>query len=108
MDRYSEIAKIAYELYIQRQGAPGDPQTDWLVAEKIFAERQTLENHETTAPQNEEAAASAVTVKRTRVRVKSNGSSQPESVPAGLNSTKRTIEKIVTENTPRKKRSSTK
>jgi len=89
MDRYSEIAKIAYELYLQRGGAPGDPQTDWLVAEKIFAERQSLETPEPA--------------KRTRVRVKSNGSSQRKTTSSASRSTKRTPEKIATEKAPLKK-----
>jgi len=34
-----EIAKIAYELYLQRGGQPGDPVNDWLTAERIYIER---------------------------------------------------------------------
>ena len=39
MNQQNEIAKIAYELYLMRNGAPGDPVADWLMAERIFAER---------------------------------------------------------------------
>jgi Protein of unknown function (DUF2934) len=108
MDRNSEIAKIAYELYIRRQGAPGDPQSDWLVAERIFAEREGLENQETPTTQNLETAASAGTVKRPRVRAKSNGSSKSEIASNERSSVKSKIDKIVTETTPRKKRTTNK
>src|SRR5262245_18327705 len=40
MEQQNEIAKIAYEIYLMRNGAPGDPISDWLTAERIFAERQ--------------------------------------------------------------------
>ena len=104
MDRYSEIAKIAYELYMRRQGAPGDPQTDWFVAEGIFAERQAQENQEVPTTQKEKSAAPADSIKRTRARAKSNGSSQPQTVSNERSSAKRALEKIAKENTPRKKR----
>ena len=39
MDHQTEIAKIAYELYLSRGGAPGDPVLDWLVAEQIYADK---------------------------------------------------------------------
>jgi len=108
MDRYSEIAKIAYELYIRRQGEPGDPQTDWFVAERIFGERETAENQESSATRNTEKTAAAGSVKRTRVRAKSNGSSQPETVSSARSSVKQRVEKTGTQKTPRNKRSSSK
>lgn len=103
MDRYSEIAKIAYELYIRRQGAPGDSQADWYIAEGIFAERQSLETPESPASQNVEAAPPAATVKRARVRAKSNGSSPAVANESSL--TKSKVAKNATEKTPLKKRS---
>lgn len=36
----TEIAKIAYELYLKRGGVAGDPVTDWMMAERIYAERR--------------------------------------------------------------------
>jgi hypothetical protein len=39
MQNQNEIAKIAYELYLMRGGAPGDPVADWITAERIYAER---------------------------------------------------------------------
>jgi len=98
MDRYSEIAKIAYELYISRQGAPGDSQADWFVAERIFAEREILENPESPVQQGVEVSAPSATVKRARARAKSNGAAQPEA-----RSTKSKAAKSATEKAPRKK-----
>lgn len=49
MDNNQEIAKIAYELYLLRGGEPGDPVSDWVTAERIYAERngeQTVESFE--------------------------------------------------------------
>ena len=40
MNTDQEIARIAYELYLKRGGAPGDPVTDWTTAERIYAERR--------------------------------------------------------------------
>ena len=39
MDQQQEISKIAYKLYLERQGEPGDPLQDWLMAEKIYEEQ---------------------------------------------------------------------
>jgi hypothetical protein len=41
MDQQREIEQIAYELYLERGGRPGDPVADWLTAERIYIERQT-------------------------------------------------------------------
>ena len=41
MDQQREIEQIAYELYLQRGGKPGDPVADWFLAERIYVERQT-------------------------------------------------------------------
>ena len=35
-----EIRRRAYEIYLQRNGAPGDPHMDWLVAEREVRLRQ--------------------------------------------------------------------
>ena len=35
-----EIRRRAYEIYLQRNGAPGDPHMDWLVAEREVRSRQ--------------------------------------------------------------------
>ena len=107
MNRNSEIAKIAYELYIRRQGAPGDSQTDWFIAERIFAERHSFENLESPFLENGEAAPPAVAVKRARVRAKSNGSSQPATA-SDKSLTKPKVDNSATEKAPRKKRSTTK
>ena len=40
MDQQREIEQIAYELYLQRGGTPGDPVADWFLAERIYVERQ--------------------------------------------------------------------
>ncbi len=34
-DFYRKVQEKAYELYLQRNGAPGSPEEDWLQAEKI-------------------------------------------------------------------------
>jgi hypothetical protein len=35
----ADIAKRAYEIYLSRQGAPGDPMSDWLQAEAELRSR---------------------------------------------------------------------
>ncbi|HSP05590.1 MAG TPA: DUF2934 domain-containing protein [Acidobacteriota bacterium] len=40
MEHHHEIARIAYELYLMRDGAPGDPVSDWIMAERIYEERK--------------------------------------------------------------------
>ena len=30
---YEEVSRRAYEIYLERNGAPGDPHSDWLRAE---------------------------------------------------------------------------
>jgi hypothetical protein len=34
-DVYKKVQEKAYELYLQRNGAPGSPEEDWMQAEKI-------------------------------------------------------------------------
>jgi len=36
---YEEIQLRAYELYVNRQGAPGDPLEDWVRAERELLEK---------------------------------------------------------------------
>jgi hypothetical protein len=35
-----QIQARAYEIYVARKGAPGDPQTDWLQAERELRPRK--------------------------------------------------------------------
>lgn len=56
MESNHEIAKIAYELYLMRKGAPGDPVSDWIMAERIFSERQA---HLTVRTRKEATAPTA-------------------------------------------------
>ena len=61
MDQQREIEQIAYELYLERGGRPGDPVADWLTAERIYIERLTqVSLPETTA----EVAPKKVTRKK--------------------------------------------
>jgi hypothetical protein len=49
MEHHHEIARIAYELYLMRDGAPGDPVSDWILAERIYEERKLQKKAAVTA-----------------------------------------------------------
>ena len=40
-----EIRRRAYELYLQRNGAAGDPNVDWFVAEREVRARRVVAGH---------------------------------------------------------------
>ena len=44
-----EIRHRAYELYLERNGTPGDPNQDWLVAEREVRERYASTNQSSLA-----------------------------------------------------------
>ena len=69
MEQNHEIAKIAYELYLMRGGSPGDPVSDWITAERIYAERTTRVEKGFTVEERVDIAPAATSRAR-RVTVK--------------------------------------
>ncbi|MFZ3263959.1 MAG: DUF2934 domain-containing protein [Terriglobales bacterium] len=45
VDLDEEIRRRAYELFLERQGAAGDPAQDWLTAEREVRARYAGQNH---------------------------------------------------------------
>ena len=83
MEHNYEIAKIAYELYLMRNGAPGDPVSDWVTAERIYAERIGMPG---TVPAAEEPAV--VVPSLTSRKRKATAKEAPE-VKAAVKETKK-------------------
>jgi DUF2934 family protein len=51
-----EIALRAYQIYQERDGAPGDELTDWIMAERQLTEQKTKPSRKST-PKAKSAAA---------------------------------------------------
>lgn len=79
MQNQQEIAKIAYELYLTRGGAPGDPVADWVTAERIYAEK--MAQHEASFVVNKNEAP-ATKPRARKVVAKESSTKQTKQVEA--------------------------
>jgi hypothetical protein len=87
----TEIATIAYELYLKRGGIAGDSVTDWVTAERIYAERRRASSsapatgtvaksiglREHTSVAGSEKATASMEPKKARKPVKTVAQKQP-------------------------------